>query len=107
MCQLYMHFSLQKFKLPWFISQFGITNFCEAHVSFKPKTWSLYMIICKSNKLNNSIQIYYFLSRRGIIGLTLFNELLFVRCQLISLKFHKYILVDKQICVIYNLNTMK
>jgi hypothetical protein len=49
----------------------------------------------------------HFLSRRGIIGLTLFNELLFVGCQLFSLKFNKYTLVEKQFCVIYNLNTMK
>ncbi len=65
------------------------------------------MIICKNNKLNNSIQMDHFLSKRGIIGLTLFNELLFVGCQLISLKFNKYTLVEKQFCVIYNLNTMK
>jgi len=65
------------------------------------------MIICKNNKLNNSIQTNHFLSRRGIIGITLFNELLFVGCQLISLKFNKYTLVEKHICVIYNSNTMK
>lgn len=65
------------------------------------------MIICKSNKLNNSIQTDHFPSRRGIIGLTLFNELLFVGCQLIPLKFNKYTLVENFFCVIYNLNTMK